>query len=323
MPAAGSIPADSNPHAVSADVTGLEPANVYHYRLVAENSIGEGVGSTRQFTSGPASPLIDGLAIDAVGTGDATVSAKINPRGGQTTYHLEYGTTAAYGQSTAESAPFGFASDTGKHPVSVHIGGLEPGTAYHFRFVADNEVATTNGADTTFATFPVSQSFAPCPNEEFRIGPGSRLPECRAYEQGTPIDKHGANAQFSPGSVSPSGDRFTFLVNGGLPTSGGLSGLQPFLATRGPDGWSFDGLLPPTKSGFVAELLGGNEDLSATLSVGEPSGGSGNQLLHPRQRHRDLPAAGPGPLGKTVRGLGWLRRRRQPRAVHERTAAPA
>ena len=237
------------------------------------------MGSTRQFTSGPASPLIDGLLINAVGTGDATVSAKINPRGGQTTYHLEYGTTAAYGQSTAESAPFGFASDTGKHSVSVHIGGLEPGTAYHFRFVAENEVATTNGADTSFVTFPVSQSFAPCPNEEFRIGPGSRLPDCRAYEQGTPIDKHGANAQFSAGSVSPSGDRFTFLVNGGLPTSGGLSDLQPFLATRGPDGWSFDGLLPPTRSGFVAKLLSGPEDLSAALSIGQPAGGPGSQLF--------------------------------------------
>jgi hypothetical protein len=296
VPSPGSIPVDSNPHAVSAAVTGLNPASVYHYRLVAKNTVGEAKSLDAQLTTGPAAPLVEEASVEAVGTNEATVTAKINPRGGQTTYHLEYGTTNAYGQSTAESAPFGFASDNGKHPVSVHIGGLAPGTAYHFRFVASNEISATNGADATFATYPgTAQTFAPCPNDQFRTGAGSRLPDCRAYEQGTPIEKHSANPQgdFGQLSVSASGDRFTFLVTGGLPTSGGSSALTPFLASRGPGGWSTDGLLPPTQPGFEAKILGADEDLSTALVTGEGPGGVGEQLF---LRDSDTAAFQPGPV---------------------------
>jgi hypothetical protein len=292
VPAAGSIPADSNPHAVSADATGLEPGKLYHYRLVAKNSIGEGKGGDRQFTSGAAAPLVEKQAVQAVGTNDATVAATINPRGGETTYHVEYGTTNAYGQSTVENAPFGFSADNSKHAVSVHIGGLEAGTAYHFRFVATNEVDTTDGADTTFATYPAaSPTFAPCPNDQFRTGAGSRLPDCRAYEQVTPIEKHGSGAQIETGAVSASGDHFTFLANGGLPTSGGLSALVPFLASRGSSGWSADGLLPLTEPGFQAGIIGASEDLSTALVSGEGPGGV-NQLF---VRNSDRGAFLPGP----------------------------
>ncbi len=293
VPAAGSIPVDANPHAVSAAVTGLNPATVYHYRLAAKNSIGEGHGFDRQFTTGPASPLVEEESVEAVGTTEATVAAKINPRGGETTYHLEYGTTGAYGQSSEESPSFGFPSDSGRHAVSVHVGGLTPGTAYHFRFVATNEVATADGADSTFATYPANPSFAPCPNDAFRTGAGSRLPDCRAYEQSTPIDKNGANAQVFAGSVSPSGERFTFVANGGLPTTGGLSNLVPFLASRGPGGWGFDGLLPLTNAGFNATVIGANEDLSTTLVVGEGPGGVGKQLF---LRDSETASFQPGPV---------------------------
>ncbi len=279
VPAAGSIPVDSNPHAVSASVSGLQPATVYHYRLAAKNAIGENHGFDGQFTSGPTAPLVEEETVESVGTTEATLAAKVNPRGAATTYHVEYGTTGAYGQSTSESAPLGFSSDNGLHPVSVQVGGLEPGIAYHFRFVATNEVAGAAGADATFATYPVSQSFAPCPNDEFRTGAGSRLPDCRAYEQGTPIEKHGANAQIAAGAVSPSGDRFTFFSNGGLPTTGGLSKLVPFLASRGSGGWSTDGFLPTTNPGFGADAIGVNEDLSSALVKGEGPGGAGTQLF--------------------------------------------
>jgi hypothetical protein len=265
VPAAGSIPIDSNPHPVTANVTGLQPATVYRYRLVAKNTFGEVKTVDRQFTSGLSTPLVEKESVLAVGNTDATVSASVNPRGGETTYHVEYGTTNAYGQSTSESVPFGFPADNAGHTFSVHIGGLQPGTAYHFRFVATNSAGPTQGTDTTFATYPASASFAPCPNDLFRTGVGARLPDCRAYEQGTPIDKHGANAQVATGAVSASGDRFTFFSNGGLPTSGGSSALLPFLASRGPDGWSTDGFLPSTEPKEVARILGVDEDLSTAL----------------------------------------------------------
>jgi hypothetical protein len=266
VPAAGSIPVDSNPHPVTASATGLQPGTVYRFRLVAKNSFGEVVTPDRQFTSGLGAPLVEETSVEKVGTNDVTVSAAVNPRGGQTTYHVEYGTTNAYGQSSAESVPFGFPADNANHTLSVHIAGLQAGTAYHFRFVATNSAGSTQGADTTFATYPAANpTFAPCPNDRFRTGVGARLPDCRAYEQATPIDKHGANAQFSRGAVSTSGDRFTFFSNGGLPSSGGSSSLVPFLASRGPDGWSTDGFLPPTEPGEAATINGVDEDISTAL----------------------------------------------------------
>jgi hypothetical protein len=283
VPAAGSIPADSNPHAVSASVTGLQPGTQYRYRLIAANAIGEGVGAGRSFVSGPGTPLVEEASVEAVDTAEAIVSAKITPRGGETTYHVDYGTTEAYGQSTTESVPFGFPTDNGKHVVSVHIGGLSPGTAYHFRFVATNQAGSTPGTDVSFATFPsASPAFAPCSNDQLRTGAGARLPDCRAYEQASPIDKHGANTQAEIGvssSVSSSGDRFTFLARGGLPTSGGIPRLEPFLAARGPGGWSFDGFLPLTEPGDDASILGVSENLNYAVVKQEKANRGGVQLF--------------------------------------------
>jgi hypothetical protein len=278
VPAAGSIPVDSNLHAVSANVSGLDPAAIYHYRLVAKNSSGEVPGADRNFTSGAASPLIEEQVVEAVGTTDATLAAKINPRGGETTYYLEYGTTSAYGQSTPESVPFGFPSDHSAHAVSVHIGGLNPGTAYHFRFVAASPQGNDEGADVSFATYPTTNSFAPCPNDRYRTDAGSRLPDCRAYEQATPIDKHGANIQGSVNDVqaSSAGDRVTFYLSGGLTTTGGSSNLAAFLASRGPAGWSSDGLLPATEPGRKATVVGWGDDLSTALTTAPGPGAVGD-----------------------------------------------
>ncbi len=280
VPAAASIPADSNPHAVSASLSGLDPATIYHYRLVATNAVGEAKGIDRTFTTAGAAPLIREQSVEAIGTGDATLAAEVNPRGADTTYHVEYGTTNAYGQSTAESASFGFSSDDSFRSVSVHIGGLQIGTAYHFRFVATNSAGSTEGTDTSFATYPTSPSLGSCPNVQFRIGVGTRLPDCRAYEQATPIEKHGSNAQGKIGEVntSNSGDRVTFFANGGLPVSGGNSSLVPFVASRGPSGWGTDGILPPTEPGDIGEVLGWDEDLSTTLVSANGPGNVGRAL---------------------------------------------
>jgi hypothetical protein len=287
VPAAGSIPADSNPHAVSADADGLEAATAYRYRLVASNAIGTKAGSTGLFFSGAEAPLIEEQSIESVGTGEATLRAKINPRGGETTYRVEYGTTTAYGQSTAESAPFGFSEDTSGHLVSVHIGGLNSGTAYHFRFVATGPVGGDQGDDVSFATYPaVEASSGSCPNEQFRTGFGTRLPDCRAYEQATPVEKHGANIQGAPRLVEASGvgDRVTFLTLGGLATSGSNSNVYPYMASRGPGGWGYDGLLPSTEPGVESRLSGWSDDLSIVFgSKGSEVGTGSGRTLYVRE----------------------------------------
>jgi hypothetical protein len=76
-----------------------------------------------------------------------------------TSYHFEYGPTAAYGQST----PAGSAVGSVDENVSAVIAGLHPATAYHFRLVATNAGGTTRGADQTMTTLvrPVGHAAIP------------------------------------------------------------------------------------------------------------------------------------------------------------------
>jgi hypothetical protein len=284
----------SGSEAVSADLAGLLPDATYHFRLLARTTIGTASGADRSFITAAGPPVIGAQSIEVVGTSDVTLGATINPQGAPTTYHVEYGTSASYGQSTAESLPIGFEGDDSDHTVSVHIGGLQPGTPYHFRFVATSPAGSDEGTDTTFATYPVPPTFGPCPNDQFRTGPGAGLPDCRAYEQATPTDKHGAHAQGRTNTIQASGagDRVTFFVNGGLPTTGGNTGLYPFMASRGPAGWSSDGLQPLTDAGFGAGVLGWSGDLSTTVATAPGPGNVGAAIY---LRDSDTAAYAPGP----------------------------
>jgi hypothetical protein len=266
--------------AVSAALSGLEPGTVYHFRISAANvNGGPGVNGTStgaDQTLATLGPQVQGGGADQILTTGARLNAKVNPEGKSTNFHFEYGATTAYGHSTPESAPVGF--DASSHAVFSSIAGLSPGTTYHFRVVATNSDATTNGPDATFATYPSPPSFGPCPNDQLRSGFAARLPDCRAYEQVTPTDKHGANAQGQVNltQASSSGDRITFFTNGGLPTTGGSSGLAPFMASRNAGGWGFDGLLPATEPGSKSIVTGWSEDLATAIVAAPGSGGIGS-----------------------------------------------
>jgi hypothetical protein len=85
-----------------------------------------------------------------VSRASATLNALVGSGLSLTTYHFEYGTSAAYGSRTAENAPFG--PDDAIHSVAAPVSGLVAGTTYHFRVVASNEVGTSVSTDQTFTT---------------------------------------------------------------------------------------------------------------------------------------------------------------------------
>ncbi len=113
-----------------------------------------------------------------------------------------------------------------------------------------------------------------CPNQAFRTGPSARLPDCRAYEQATPVDKNGANVQGDVNFVqaSAAGNRITFADAAGLPTNGGSSTAPVYLASRGPDSWTSNGLLPLTRPGERAGMMGWDDEI-ATAASGADGGG--------------------------------------------------
>jgi hypothetical protein len=76
----------------------------------------------------------------------ATLSAGIWPNDEATSYHVEYGTTTAYGQTTASTSA---GSGSGVIDITATLSGLVPGTDYHYRLVAVNALGTTYGYDET------------------------------------------------------------------------------------------------------------------------------------------------------------------------------
>ena len=91
-------------------------------------------------------------AATGAATGVGETSATLNgtlAAGGSSTAYFQYGTTAAYGSSTAAQSVGASGSPS---PLAAAIGGLAPGTTYHFRLVAENSGGVVYGGDQTFTT---------------------------------------------------------------------------------------------------------------------------------------------------------------------------
>jgi len=93
----------------------------------------------------------------------AALTGLVNPRGQDTNYYFQYGTSRAYGALTPLT-PAG--AGRSNIPVSEPVGGLAPVTTYHFRLVAVGSSGTARGADRTFRTsaVPLSLQIAGTPN---------------------------------------------------------------------------------------------------------------------------------------------------------------
>ncbi len=143
---------------------------------------------------------------------EATLGGEIDPSGSPTEYHFEYLTQAEYEENGeaftgAPSTPVA-ELPTGEEFVAVEapLTGLEEGTEYRFRLLAENAVGAAEEEGPAFETLerPEPQE---CANAEYRTGLSAFLPDCRAYELVTPA--------------------------GVLSTSGGLLSLGTFSSVAG------------------------------------------------------------------------------------------
>lgn len=108
---------------------------------------------------------------------------------------------------------------------------------------------------------------AACPNEALRGGPSGSLPDCRAYEQATPVEKNGLNANGGRNLVQAATDgrAVTFFDEAGLPGSEGAQENQIYLASHFGDEWSTRGLLPPASLGPIGKVLGLSDNLTSSF----------------------------------------------------------
>lgn len=143
---------------VSAELTDLEPGLTYHFRIVASTTSGSAYGDDETFTTPSASteayPVAPGAitgATSSITSSSAELTGVVAPRGSNSSYYFEYGSTAYYG-AIAPSAAASTGTETTSTSVAQEVTGLVPATTYHYRLVASNAGGSAYGEDKTFTT---------------------------------------------------------------------------------------------------------------------------------------------------------------------------
>lgn len=220
-------------------------------------------------------PVIEDSWASGVTATAVDLNGSVNPNGLSTSARVEYLTAAAYeanlsaspprdgffgaGTSPAGSGGIGLGSGSAAVPLSRHVGMLSAGTAYRYRVVASNSSGTAHGPAGWFATSASAPVFA--------------LPDGRAWEMVSPVDKGGGEIQgpgqifgggvfqaAAPGSAISYGSRSSFAGGEGSP------GASQYVGRRTAGGWSTANVTGATLAGAYGaepdgtpfQLLSGN-----------------------------------------------------------------
>lgn len=228
-------------------------------------------------------PVIEGQFAKSVGQETASLAATINPFfWADTAYRVEYGTAPCSEGGCSSTGERKLGAGVVRKSVGtpgVAVPGLQPNTTYHYRFVAESGGGgPVYGPDRTFTTFPASDSpDANCPNQSFRTGSSVSLPDCRAYELVSPVDKSGGEiivnvninstlARLNQAAVS--GDAITYSSSRSFGDAEASPYTSQYLARRGATGWATEGISPPQQSGVVGRLDSNYKAFSEDLSAG-------------------------------------------------------
>lgn len=217
---------------VEGVLSGLKPGTKYTVRVHASSSDGVATSPELTFTTLTAGPRI--VRQSATATADsATLRARVNPMGEETSYYFEYGPTDSYG---SETAPKSIPGNMEPPVVTAEVTGLDPDTTYHFRLVATNSKGKAEGDDATFTTEAAGEN---CPNAAYRTGDQAHLTDCRAYELVTPTESN-ADVRIAGGPATPDGSVVCYNVEHRLldaDPNGIKTADDGFCATRGSEGW--------------------------------------------------------------------------------------
>lgn len=249
-----------------------------HYR--AQPYTSPGYSLFRMFGPSPArleappraAPDIEAQFATAVGRTSATVAAFISPKfWSDTRYRVEYGTEPCSTGGCNQTVPADEdkllttqSTSSGVRSEGLEVEGLKPNTTYYFRFVAESSgggpvrgiggTVGTPGAESSFTTYPTPPPAQSCPNQAFRTGASASLPDCRAYEMVSPVDKAGGDVSSLLNAIgysnalsksSISGERMTYSSYRAFADSKASPQTAQYIATRGTDGWVTQAIAPP------------------------------------------------------------------------------
>ncbi len=261
--------AESNdPIDVEADATNLIPNSHYQYRLVVryaglEIEEVEAPGGTEAAFDTPAiAPSTDEEGAIVTSPTSARIRALVHPHNSALTdCHFAYGLAGGsldHAVSCATvPAPGSFFLLNRFTAVAADISGLAPSTAYEFRLLATNSAGTTEGDTLAFTTL-TSQS---CGNEEIRDAQHvTHLPDCRAYEMVSPLQKGNGDIVGDGGTniASTDGNAITLATRTpfGDTIGSGVAGQTQYIASRGPDGWTAHSITPQPRPEEIQTFFG-------------------------------------------------------------------
>lgn len=208
-------------------------------------------------------PAVTDTWVAKVGTTSVELHGEIDPGEAATNGRFEYIADDAFQANLAATPPRdpftgavetpvgGKAIPAGSVPVEIKqaVGGLHPGTTFHFRVVASNSEGTDVGPPRTFT---------------LRIAEESSLLDGRGWEMVSPVDKNGGEIQ-APGGVF-GGGVFQAAAGGGSIAYSSLSsfgsgqgspGASQYISSRGSDGWTTANVTTPTLAGAFGPELDG------------------------------------------------------------------
>lgn len=273
------LPADSSEHSVSQKVEVLEALTNYRVRLVAKKVFNGGEASAETtFTTLEAPPVLSMPGVRGVTDSSASIEGKVNTENDATKYWFECVSQADFEEEEYAGAfdapPGGETLEASGKPTSVSqmLTNLEPNTAYHCRLAAENSTGNATSPEVLFQTYG-SQGLA--------------LPDGRAYEQVTPVDKNGTDANGVETSLKAAldGDAVSYFITGGGGEAEGGQDFPTYFADRGSDSWSSHSLLPSSSLGDHVRLKGWSEDLKRDYVLVWESGS-------PATFYEYLPASG-------------------------------
>ncbi len=242
----GALGSGEAPVTATTELSGLKVDTIYHYRVLASNECEVGktctaYGPDQTFTT-VAAAFVEESVSDVAAT-SATLNARVNPLGTDTTAYFQYGTVScAASSASCTDVPLPPGTDVGSVEGyqalrSIHLQSLTPGTVYHYRVIATNALGTIEGernekGEEVVNTFTTQLS-----------GSAFALSDDRQWEMVSPPDKYGALIEpidsYGLIEASADGSAMTYITSAPteLEPQGNANASQIF-SVRSSDGWS-------------------------------------------------------------------------------------
>ena len=222
----------------------------------------------------PHAPEVTAQATLVVESESAVVQGSINPKfWSDTSYYVQYasaecieaeplGWEAPCASETTPAQLGAGVTDAPAKTAKVHLASLSPSTEYLYRFVSESSgggpVFGKDGTEAeegeaglfTTAATGSSPPQSDCPNQAFRSGASAFLPDCRAYEMVSPVDKNGGDIRNLSvehyEQASPDGNRITYTATPAFGDQPSSKANNQYLASRLEGaGWSNHGINAP------------------------------------------------------------------------------